>query len=497
MPKTIHLTEAAALTASPAGAMTGRRFMARLIEADVQGSCGFYPASTLTEAANSKVFGAETPVYIDHPGVAESFDRPERSVRDLAGRLVTDAVMRPDGLYAEIEVWPHVAPAIEAMADAIGMSIRAMGTAEQGALPDGTQGVTITSLSNASSVDFVTRAGAGGKLVSLMESARTVVEDAFTPTASLLRLVESRNVGQWIESRMHLDFTTQADDMFGQGRLSREERIAMSGAVGAALDAFTGSLEASAPQLYERDLWAEPEQIAATIEAAMTEALPPAFVTDKAKCAMCDHPGAKHADMGKKPNSGPCGMPGCDCKAMKMPAAKEAATNVPAGPAGQEGREKTMPQIEVDEATYGRMTEAAARVTALEAERATETTALTTMTAERDAAVAESGTLREAANSQARVRVIREAADAAGVTLDQYQIVGLSVDAPMADGLVDEAALRTRADTALAALSEAAGAGTVTGFGHTAPPSTELTEAQRDGIYAAAFNRPATAVKGA
>jgi hypothetical protein len=71
-------------------------------------------------------------------------------------------------------------------------------------------------------------------------------------------LQEARNVGEWLESRLHLLFTQIADDMFGEGRLSRDERIALSSAIGNALDAFRGQVEASAAGLYQRDPYRDP-----------------------------------------------------------------------------------------------------------------------------------------------------------------------------------------------------------------------------------------------
>lgn len=94
--------------------------------------------------------------------------------------------------------------------------------------------------------------------------ARTV---ELTREAALAQIREARNVGQWMESRIHLGFTQIADDMFGGGRLTREERIAMSSAIGDALDTFTTSLEKTAPQLYNRDIWADPEAIVTAAEA--------------------------------------------------------------------------------------------------------------------------------------------------------------------------------------------------------------------------------------
>ncbi len=61
------------------------------------------------------------------------------------------------------------------------------------------------------------------------------------------------NLGEWLEAMIHADVTLRADDMFGSGVLTRDERIAISSAVGAMLDAFRGSLEdGDAAGLYDR-----------------------------------------------------------------------------------------------------------------------------------------------------------------------------------------------------------------------------------------------------
>lgn len=77
------------------------------------------------------------------------------------------------------------------------------------------------------------------------------------------RLLEARNVGEWMEASIHRDFTMTADGMFGEGRLTREERIALSSAIGGALDAFRATLEAKAPGLYTRDPYRTPESVVA------------------------------------------------------------------------------------------------------------------------------------------------------------------------------------------------------------------------------------------
>jgi uncharacterized protein len=64
-------------------------------------------------------------------------------------------------------------------------------------------------------------------------------------------------MAEWIESRIHLSFTEIADGLFGDGLLTREERIALSGLIGDALGAFNAGM-ASDPVLAgvrERERW--------------------------------------------------------------------------------------------------------------------------------------------------------------------------------------------------------------------------------------------------
>lgn len=302
------------------------------------GTSGYYPAEVL-ERDGPKVITAGTQMFLDHPGRAEERDRPERSVRDLAAVLETDAFWDPQGsdgpgLYATARVIPTMAGIIDGLAEHIGVSIRGYGESDR----DG----TITALTAVESVDFVTRAGRGGKVLELLEAARfgealtanelrdavwdavrdryasddvhvyvqdfsvedgwvvfeqytdgdetyhragltvdqdtvTVEDDAVeverqvtyvaaSDVTEALReartaLAEARNVGAWFEAHIHRDFTVSADDAYANGRLTRDERIALSSAIGDALDAFRRSLETDAPHLYDRDPYADPEDL--------------------------------------------------------------------------------------------------------------------------------------------------------------------------------------------------------------------------------------------
>lgn len=89
-----------------------------------------------------------------------------------------------------------------------------------------------------------------------------------------VRLQEKQNLAEWLESRLHLALTQIADDLFGGGNVSRNERIALSGAIGVALDAYHQFVQDNSPQLFGRRPWEEapaednqPVKEAATIKA--------------------------------------------------------------------------------------------------------------------------------------------------------------------------------------------------------------------------------------
>lgn len=68
-------------------------------------------------------------------------------------------------------------------------------------------------------------------------------------------LKEAGTLGAWLESRLHLTLTQIADDLFGDGFVTREERITLSSAIGDALNSYNERIMADAPQLYTRDRW--------------------------------------------------------------------------------------------------------------------------------------------------------------------------------------------------------------------------------------------------
>jgi hypothetical protein len=137
-----------------------------------KGSSAFYPAEVL-KRDGPKVFKAGTHVYLNHPTPAEEAARPEGDVANLAGVLTTaatyhEAHAKGPGLYARMKVFADHGQMVEEKAPHVGMSIRAMGEREADKVRDGVP--VLKELTSAESVDVVTRAGAGGMI--LTEAAK-------------------------------------------------------------------------------------------------------------------------------------------------------------------------------------------------------------------------------------------------------------------------------------------------------------------------------------
>jgi Zn finger protein HypA/HybF involved in hydrogenase expression len=139
------------------------------------GSSGYYSPEVL-ERDGPVVFAAGTKMFWDHPTLTEEWERPERSLRDLAGETTTDAVWEANGsagpgLYAKTRVFENFAPVVNELAPSIGVSIRAYGKASIGEA-EGKTGQIIEELVDVESIDFVTFPGAGGQVLQLFEAAR-------------------------------------------------------------------------------------------------------------------------------------------------------------------------------------------------------------------------------------------------------------------------------------------------------------------------------------
>lgn len=284
------------------------------------GSSGYYSRQVL-ERDVPKVFPPRTQQFWNHDTATEEAERPEGDLSRLASVIISTPVWEDGpsgpGMYADARAFAGYAEAIDQMGEFIGVSIRAAGVVAPGEA-EGRKGNIVQSIVPdpvvGARVDYVTRPGAGGAIVSIFESApnapklpdpktepptRTAAEliqeagrvlssknekelragqealqaalkaltavleqladgeEASTEAKEAMRRVkEARNIGQFLESRLHLTMTQIADDLYGESRLTRNERKALSAALGDALDAYTATIQAEAPQLYARDWWA-------------------------------------------------------------------------------------------------------------------------------------------------------------------------------------------------------------------------------------------------
>ena len=447
------LTEAGALVEAPRGtaAPSGRRQRIRLITPG-WGSSGYYPAPVLEQAAKDRVFAAGTRMFLDHPLDEEVLGgRPERSLRDLAAVLVTNAIWDPDAkaLFAEAQVFEPFRAALAEQAPHIGVSIRAAGSGEYGEA-EGRKGLIINRIVAVESVDFVTAAGRGGAIVSLLESARARPTD----------LAEARNVGAWLEARLHTRFTEMADDMYGGGRLTREERIGLSSAIGDALSSFVTRIESDHPQLYERDLWDEPTS------------------TDAVTAVSESEPGRPATSRGAVMSGSSTTGPGTNAPGTQPPTPTEPAELVEARRDLTTVREQ-LAEARQQLATIGENAQRTATAERQLAEARSENQRLRGVIAARaalDKALAESG-LPEVAWPRVTATVI--GADGAGIPLTEA-------------GAVDEDKLGAAITAAIgteksyiAGLAEAAGTGVPRGLGAT--DDTALSEADLEKELAESF----------
>ena len=130
-------------------------------------------------------FPKGTHMYLNHQTEAEEQARPEGDVRDLAAVFDEDPKWiekGPDGpgMYVKGKVLSHFRPLVDEIAEHTGLSIRAFGLAKVGEV-DGQVGDIIERITGGKSVDFVTKPGADGKVLDLVESLRTPPQNPPAP----------------------------------------------------------------------------------------------------------------------------------------------------------------------------------------------------------------------------------------------------------------------------------------------------------------------------
>lgn len=137
------------------------------------GSSGYYSTDVCEAAGTNRVFTAGTHMYINHPTATENYERPVRDLTKLAAVLAEDAVWNAEEsrLEAEVTTFSNWRGPISEMAPHIGVSIRATADVEEDGEAEGRTGPIITNIAEALSVDFVTKAGRGGKVLEVVEHA--------------------------------------------------------------------------------------------------------------------------------------------------------------------------------------------------------------------------------------------------------------------------------------------------------------------------------------
>lgn len=160
------------------------------------GSKAYYPKAVL-KRDGPVAFPKGTHMMWNHPTMTEEIDRPERDLSELAAVLVESAQWddngaKGPGLYAKAKVFSDYATQVSEKGSHIGVSINAFIKKHEGEM-EGKRGFIADQFTRTVSVDFVTKAGAGGApIVPAQESDRRNLPKESTMTeAEILALQNS------------------------------------------------------------------------------------------------------------------------------------------------------------------------------------------------------------------------------------------------------------------------------------------------------------------
>lgn len=174
---------------------TGTRREIVIIEAG-WGSSGYYSEEVLSRDI-PRIYPVGTKMYLNHQTSTESVERPEGDLRYLVGKIVETPRMAGIAAVSVAEIYEHWVAFIDAMAEDIGLSIRALGMTEEGDAA-GKRGPIVLNLTEGISVDYVTEAGAGGKVGQLVESA-----------------IKQSKVVEALDSELHENLEKAGEEKFG------------------------------------------------------------------------------------------------------------------------------------------------------------------------------------------------------------------------------------------------------------------------------------------
>ena len=225
----------------------GNRFRVRIIQAG-QGSSGHYTPEVLEEYGPT-AFPKGTHCYVDH-----GQDRKARSVDSIAGILDSDPVFEAEdeSLYATMKFTSRGMKIVEELKDDVGLSISASGTINEDGFVESIE------YSPLNSVDLVSRAGANGRILELLESYNEMHENENRDTLSNVTNNVSEEAG--------------ADE---REPMTTEEIAAVATAISEALaPRFDALTEALTPAPVEPEEPKDEPDLVAAVEAAVEADLP-------------------------------------------------------------------------------------------------------------------------------------------------------------------------------------------------------------------------------
>lgn len=195
------------------GQLTGKTQLVTIITPG-WGASGYYSAEVLEKATAEKVWPAGTLMHIDHPTLAETTDRPERSVSTVGSRLIEDAHWNAaeKAVQARVRVVPQWRETLADLMESIGASIYTMAETEPGEA-EGRHGNIVTRLipDPFNTVDYVTVPGRGGRIAAVLEAAREAthnetrdqlrdaLRNAYGTDGRYVWLVDSDDTTAWFE----------------------------------------------------------------------------------------------------------------------------------------------------------------------------------------------------------------------------------------------------------------------------------------------------------
>jgi len=185
---------------------TGTRREIVIIEAG-WGSSGYYSEEVLGRDI-PRIYPVGTKMYLNHQTRRESMERPEGDLRYLIGKIVETPRMAGIAAVSVAEIYEHWVQFIDAMAEDIGLSIRALGMTEEGDAA-GKHGPIVLSLTEGISIDYVTEAGAGGSIGQLVESRGREVVELFESAAKESKVAEA------LDSELRENLEKAGEEKFG------------------------------------------------------------------------------------------------------------------------------------------------------------------------------------------------------------------------------------------------------------------------------------------